>query len=120
MDKGVIINNIISELEEQGVEKIYSSIPGCIQPYANGMKNSEKGFYLDVISKLKNQVDIYSIETNIDNQVKKKDAERWRLYRIFAKANNGNLFIARTPHSISVIKKSLDKIPGNLKFIHLV
>ena len=120
MDKGIIINNIISDLKEQGVDKIYSSKLGYESTYAIGLKNSKVGFYPDIISTKDGVIDIYSIETNIEKKVSKKDIERWRLYRIFAKANKGNLFIAGTPHNLSLIKKSLETIPNNLKFIHLV
>ena len=120
MDKGIIINNIISDLKKQGIGKIYAPILGFESPYAIGMKNSEKGFYPDVIGEKDGVIDLYSIETKIDIKVSKKDIERWRLFRIFAKANNGNLFIAGTPHNLNLIKKSLETIPNNLKFIHLV
>lgn len=120
MDKGVIVNNIISDLKDQEPEKIRASILGFESPYAIGFKDSDSGFYPDIIMEKDGSIDIFSVETTIDKKVSNKDKKRWRLFRIFAKANKGNLYLAGTPHSLSVIKKSMEKIPSNLKFIHLV
>jgi len=117
--KGVIINNIVSDEKKQGCDKIFSSIMGFETPYTIGLKNEDKGFQPDVIIVRKDTIDLFSIETNIEKKVSKVDLERWRLFRIFAKANNGNLFLAGSAHNLKIIKDSIDSIPSNLKFIHL-
>ena len=118
--KGVIINNIVSDSKKQGYDKIYADIMGFDAPYAIGLKNSDKGFQPDVIIVRKDNVDLFSIETNIEKKVSKADLERWRLFRIFAKANNGDLFLAGSAHNLKIIKNSIESIPSNLKFIHLL
>jgi len=119
-EKGIIINNIVSDSKKHGYDKIYADIIGFETPYAIGLKNADKGFQPDVIIERKDNVDLFSIETNIEKKVSKTDLERWRLFRIFAKANNGNLFIAGSVHNLKIIKDSIDSIPSNLKFIQLI
>ena len=112
--------NIISDLKSQQPEKIRASILGFESPYAIGFKDAESGFYPDIIMEKDGSIDIISVETTIEKKVSKKDKKRWRLFRIFAKANQGNLYLAGTPHNLSIIKNSMENIPSNLKFIHLV
>lgn len=120
IDKGILINNIISEFKTQPYNKIYSSIMGFESPFAIGIKGSKKGFYPDIIIEKDDAINIISVETKIEKNVSKKDAERWGLFQLFTKANKGDLYIAGSPHTISIIKNGLQKIPSNLKFIQLV
>jgi hypothetical protein len=118
--KGVIINNIVSDSKKQGYDKIYADIIGFETPFVIGLKNTDKGFQPDVIIVRNDNIDLFSIETNIEKKVSKTDFERWRLFRIFAKANNGNLFLAGNAHNLKIIKNSIELIPSNLKFINLI
>ncbi len=119
--KGVIINNIVSDIKSKDYEKIYADIIGFKTPYEIGIKGDEdSGFRPDIICEKEDEINLFSIETNIDKRVTKKDIRRWKLFRIFAKANNGTLFLAGTKYNLSIIEKTLDPLPQNVKFIHLL
>ena len=119
--KGVIINNIVSDIKSKDYQRIYADIMGFKTPYTIGTKgNDDEGFKPDIICEKEGEIDLFSIETNIEKRVTKKDIRRWKLFRIFAKANNGTLFLAGTIYNLSIIEKTLDPLPKNVKFIHLL
>lgn len=118
--RGVIINNIISDLKKQGALKIYADILGFDAPFEITAQESEKAYQPDVIGVNKNSTDIFSIETNISTRVGKSDLDKWKCYVSYLKENDGNLFLVGDNYCIDVIKKCIDPIPANLKFIHLV
>lgn len=118
--KGVIVNNIVSNLKEEGVENIYADIMGFKNPYKIGWKKSDKGYYPDVIGASKKITHIFSVETKLLDKVPKKDLDKWRMFSLYAKANNGNMYLVAFKPSIQIIQRTIKELPTNLKFIEVV
>lgn len=117
--KGTVINQIVADLKSQKCDEIYAGILGFSKPFPIGMKNTESGYVPDVIGVNEGAIDLFSVENIRNGEVESETIEKWRVFRLYAEAHNGCLYIVGDAPTVASVKQKITVIPENVQFIEL-
>jgi hypothetical protein len=115
LDKTMVTRAVISKIEDERKPKAIKAkhVIGYDSPHKVSIKGKEQGYTPDIAAVFDNSTMVYEIELN-----KSMPVEKWRVLSLYARKNNGNLYLVVPDYLKEPIKEEIKEKDINAGVIY--
>lgn len=114
-----IINHIVKVLKSDkssDIKAVNSSLKSPDKLFSPKRKNE---FRPDVSALIGDSTYLFSVESDWMLSISDEDKERWKLFSLYAKLNEGYFYLIAKKSTINSIESQWENVPSHLKFLDI-